>query len=588
MKAPPREALEKIAKALRPTPRAPYWVVISEDFGERLWGDVLAKGSRPTNDNGAEVLQLPWWAALKFDPASLLKARTARYIKRVPTGNPKRPWRYYYKIQHGGGVHNQEHFKEGASFAHGDGGHYQIHDVKDGKLVVSHSSMPEQRTEMTHAELASRLAGHHKAALDAYHTKLEREHKDALEVGNAKGAERIRTEAAKTGHTIAEPARAMSAGQYRSLIDSVGQWRSSLSGAVGKDEREREGEALKRALAKLKGATLGRAHPELPGQAQRMIEGAEAQLERSAAIVDKPKKPAAGAEEPLDFSGGGKGLTPEQVAAKESSKKNEATAKIPRERVEHSLDQSSSNISGIRWTPNGAGKAADGKADNPEGKGTMRVRFKGGDTYDYHDVHHGNYDAVRTGKVDGSPGKSLNTLVRGQHESEKIMEGTRGTAPINTETEAERAKKERVKARAEADAKEKAPSAEKEPDLAPALEESVKRAEAAKEPVQPPADTAPPPDHLAEASKVYALSDKDVDHIKRSGLHQKALEHAAAGDHEKAKSHVRLAVKEHFTRDRVRNMSASGAERFMKEKERAAGLKKALASVGQSLKKSAA
>ena len=184
----------------------PYWVPMSDAFGDWLWSRALTKSATPVRSpGGVEYLMLP---------SAMLKAKGdprpgAKYVKRVATGNPKRPWRYYYFAHHGGGVHNKEHFVEGSRLASEDG-HYHIHGVKDGKLIVSHAVEHDAhhddkrapRVLMTHDELADQLKAHHKKALSEHVAKLEKEHDEAIDAGYLKGAERIREEAKRLGHEI--------------------------------------------------------------------------------------------------------------------------------------------------------------------------------------------------------------------------------------------------------------------------------------------------------------------------------------------------------------------------------------------------
>lgn len=190
------------------------WVPMSLAFGEWVWSRSLSKGPSLMQypDGSQQYMHLP---------SSMLKAKGeaksgAKYVKRVATNNPKRPWRYFYAVHHAGGVHNKADFKEGSRFAHG-AGHITIHGVKDGKLIISHSvdhkktpshhgdDTHSARTAVTHEALADMLASHHREKLDEHKEKLSKEHAEAVENGNLKGAERIREEAKRLGHDIPTP-----------------------------------------------------------------------------------------------------------------------------------------------------------------------------------------------------------------------------------------------------------------------------------------------------------------------------------------------------------------------------------------------
>jgi hypothetical protein len=99
------------------------------------------------------------------------KGASHKYIKRVPTGNPKRPWQYYYRVQDAGGVTNADHFQVGASFR-AAGGHYHVVQRTAGRLTIRHDETGERR-EVTPSELSAMLAHEHSAAITAHRTGLE-------------------------------------------------------------------------------------------------------------------------------------------------------------------------------------------------------------------------------------------------------------------------------------------------------------------------------------------------------------------------------------------------------------------------------
>lgn len=106
-------------------------------------------------------------AGLWNGAAGLTKGATHRYIKRVPTGNAKRPWRYFYAVQHGHGVAHEAHMVEGAAFRH-EGGHYHItKDHGDGHVTVRHDETGKEE-RVSKRELGARLEAHHAAAIAAH------------------------------------------------------------------------------------------------------------------------------------------------------------------------------------------------------------------------------------------------------------------------------------------------------------------------------------------------------------------------------------------------------------------------------------
>ncbi len=117
------------------TPDVAAWLELPSDYGERLWG--------------------------------LQKGLGHKYLKRVPTGNPKRPWRYFYQVQHGRGVAHEDHFVLHAAFMH-EGGHFHItHVAEDGTLTIKHDETGETK-KVTKAELSAMLREHHKGAIAAH------------------------------------------------------------------------------------------------------------------------------------------------------------------------------------------------------------------------------------------------------------------------------------------------------------------------------------------------------------------------------------------------------------------------------------
>jgi hypothetical protein len=437
------------------------WVELAPELGEAIWSSVLAKGVVP-NDG---VLELPWSAAFLFDPSSLSKAGAPKYIKRVPTGNPKRPWRYYYAVHHGGGVANAEHFAEGARFSHG-GGHYTIHAVKDGKLTVSHSS-GGRKVKMTHDQLAAKLAEHHRAALDAHKEKLSREHAAAVASGNVKGAAKIREEAKRIGHVIADPDEKKTVSpKAKALSDKP------------KAKPEPPQPSAPRVESRKEAVSVSRREPS-PAETKRLP-------------TDPHKALAHIAENHPD----------EHVrAAANASLKASALDPVIRRNIEQHDGEA------IAKRAEMAGKVRRDLAD---------IKSKHGE-----DIHAAVEQRVR--KEGLSPDVAL-----------------------------ERELKKR------AAAKEAAKPPEQPPTPAPAPSSSS----------SPPSSVE---EHLNAAAKLYGLSDKDVSILNRHDYLDRARK-----DPGRAKDWVRLAVKEHISRDPDRNMSVSRAERFMREREKRAALQKAL------------
>ncbi|HRE87594.1 MAG TPA: hypothetical protein PK095_00520 [Myxococcota bacterium] len=97
---------------------------------------------------------------------------------------------------------------------------------------------------------------------------------------------------------------------------------------------------------------------------------------------------------------------------------------VPAKTVEASVDANSDNLSSVSWTPD----------PEKKGQGTFRVKFKNGSTYRAEGVPFADFEAVRDGHVEQSPGKSFNRFIRGKHKLERELEGTRGKTPMGTTT----------------------------------------------------------------------------------------------------------------------------------------------------------
>ena len=94
----------------------------------------------------------------------------AKYIKRVPTGNAKRPWRYYYAVQHGQGIAHHEHMVAGARFRHGDG-HYEVTRQDGEHVTIKHDQTGHEET-LSRTQLAAKLQEHHAAAIRAHEARM--------------------------------------------------------------------------------------------------------------------------------------------------------------------------------------------------------------------------------------------------------------------------------------------------------------------------------------------------------------------------------------------------------------------------------
>ena len=152
------EWVEHHAEPTAPLPRGV--LELPAGYGERAWNALAALPP-------AAVIVAKGW----LDPDRLEKGASHRYLKRTPTGNPKRPWRYTYTVHGHGGVDNHEHMVEGARFRHGNG-HYEIKRVDGDTVHLKHDETGHEHT-MTKAQLGEHLRAEHAAAIREHRGKTE-------------------------------------------------------------------------------------------------------------------------------------------------------------------------------------------------------------------------------------------------------------------------------------------------------------------------------------------------------------------------------------------------------------------------------
>jgi hypothetical protein len=105
-------------------------------------------------------IELPPWLGELCWLALVEKAAGHKYVRRVPTGNPEKPWRYYYTLTGGQGRFNEAQVKEGAKFKLGDG-HVHVREAgPDGHVQVTHDETGETHT-LHRDHLANLLEDHH-------------------------------------------------------------------------------------------------------------------------------------------------------------------------------------------------------------------------------------------------------------------------------------------------------------------------------------------------------------------------------------------------------------------------------------------
>ena len=109
---------------------------------------------------------------LRIVAQNLSKGAGHKYLKRIPTGNKKRPWKYVYKVQHAGGVFNTEHMGVGSKFS-AAGGHYHVAAKRGDKLLIRHDETGETRS-VTKEELHKILVREHSKAIVAHKESMRK------------------------------------------------------------------------------------------------------------------------------------------------------------------------------------------------------------------------------------------------------------------------------------------------------------------------------------------------------------------------------------------------------------------------------
>lgn len=519
------------------------WVPMLDGFGDHLWSMSLRKGGVSTRADGVEVMQLPWSIVASLDPKGLFKAgkEGGKYIKRIPTGNPKRPWRYFYAVQHGGGVANREHFKEGATFKHGEG-HLKIHGMKDGKLIVHHADGKQER--MSHDELEAKLKEHHGEAIGKHREKLTKEHAEAVAAGNEKGAKRIRDEAAKVGHEIAEPKKAKPKAEKEAITEpEKAKPDEKPSTDTAKPEPKNDAElSHKFDTGHVTHATWERTTPAGKDERGRVTahhkNGKTEQRENVHRASFEFVKDGgldgnhgAAMADLLDAHGGPKADKQEKPVSTSGSDNGEKPIALHEYAYGHT---------------GGVEKDGDGYRatwSTPSDRGSMRFDTAKGANEKFRDIKKYHIDRINKMTEDAPAAKPA-------------------LAPTASEGE-----------------KAKAPKAEKAPkkltpDVKPISEAEAQKNRDGFKPTETP--TATHEERIQSAKDTYGLKGKEHDRLDAHDHTKKAKEHAEKGEHDKADRYVREAVKDVLYRSSGRNMSPSSAEKYMKGKEGKAAPKKVL------------
>ena len=156
-----------------PAHMGPGWEPIpdSKQGGWKKKGEKIGEGpSGPVHEyahwfpGGKEKQPGLFGKSVRLYVHALEKGASHKYIKRTATGNPKRPWRYWYKLPSGQVVASDD-IKEGSKFrvAHGGvGGHFEVmgHDKDKGLVHVRHDES-KQTAHIREHDLQRMVQGYH-------------------------------------------------------------------------------------------------------------------------------------------------------------------------------------------------------------------------------------------------------------------------------------------------------------------------------------------------------------------------------------------------------------------------------------------
>jgi hypothetical protein len=124
----------------------------------------------------------------------LEKGAGHKYLRRIPTGNPQRPYRYLYSAAHAvvaGGPTPAIGEKVRVTDA-GQEGHYEVTKVhKTGRVTIKHDETGTTR-KVKVGQLRDMLAGEHTEAIQAAHEKARDVHEQAEKTGSDKQKKQAR------------------------------------------------------------------------------------------------------------------------------------------------------------------------------------------------------------------------------------------------------------------------------------------------------------------------------------------------------------------------------------------------------------
>lgn len=190
-------AMEKLVRTVHQGKHIEKALAALEDLEKAM--EVTSTFARIPSRLGAKL-----WKALGGD---IEKAAGHKYLRRVATGNPKRPWRYYYRVTGGKQLGHEDEFTEGAMFRvkdAGEDGHFRIRKVEGGTLYIGHdeSGRLEKISKTKFAEL---LRNEHVEKIQAARASAERIAAEAAQYGSEKQKQKTRAYAEKLRDAFSTP-----------------------------------------------------------------------------------------------------------------------------------------------------------------------------------------------------------------------------------------------------------------------------------------------------------------------------------------------------------------------------------------------
>lgn len=143
--------------------------------------------------------ELPDWLGELLHGQELQKGAGHKYLRRVPTGNPRRPWRYYYRVTGGKQLGHADEFVVGAAFRVKDAsqeGHFHVTAVDGDQVEIRHDESGRS-VRISKDALAQMLHQEHAEAIETEHQRLRQQLTDVAEYGSEKQRQRLRGRARK-------------------------------------------------------------------------------------------------------------------------------------------------------------------------------------------------------------------------------------------------------------------------------------------------------------------------------------------------------------------------------------------------------